>query len=40
MAAPQGTWHTMNLEGPGFSERLAMVPFIFNNENSVGGGGD
>ena len=40
MAAPQGTWHTMNLEGPGFSERLAMVPFIFNNENSVGGAGD
>jgi len=38
MAAPQGTWHQMMLEGPGFSERLAMVPFIFNNENSVGGG--
>jgi mannose-6-phosphate isomerase-like protein (cupin superfamily) len=38
MAAPQGTWHTMNLEGPGFSERLGIVPFAFNNENSVGGG--
>jgi mannose-6-phosphate isomerase-like protein (cupin superfamily) len=38
MAAPQGTWHQMLLEGPGVSERLAMVPFPFNNENSVGGG--
>jgi len=38
MAAPQGTWHQMLLEGPGFSERLAVVPFIFNNENNTSGG--
>ena len=38
MAAPQGTWHTMNLEGPGFSERLGIVPFSFNNEQNTAGG--
>ena len=38
MAAPQGTWHQMNLEGPGISERLGMVPFVFNNEQNTAGG--
>jgi mannose-6-phosphate isomerase-like protein (cupin superfamily) len=37
MAAPQGTWHTMSLEGPGLSERLAVVPAPFNNEQNTGG---
>jgi mannose-6-phosphate isomerase-like protein (cupin superfamily) len=38
MSAPQSTWHQMLLEGPGVSERLAMVPFPFNNENNTAGG--
>jgi len=38
MAAPQGTWHQMSLEGPGVSERLGMVPFPFNNEQNTEGG--
>jgi mannose-6-phosphate isomerase-like protein (cupin superfamily) len=38
MSAPQSTWHQMLLEGPGVSERLAIVPFIFNNENNTSAG--
>jgi mannose-6-phosphate isomerase-like protein (cupin superfamily) len=38
MSAPQSTWHQMLYEGPGVSERLAIVPFPFNNENNTAGG--
>ncbi len=38
MAAPQGSWHQMSLEGPGLSERFAVVPAPFNNEQNTAGG--
>jgi mannose-6-phosphate isomerase-like protein (cupin superfamily) len=37
MAAPVSTWHSMIFEGPGLSERLAITPFPFNNENNTAG---
>jgi mannose-6-phosphate isomerase-like protein (cupin superfamily) len=38
MLTPTSTWHQLGFEGPGLSERLAITPFPFNNENNTASG--
>jgi mannose-6-phosphate isomerase-like protein (cupin superfamily) len=38
MLTPPETWHQLLYEGPGLSERLAITPYPFNNENNTAGG--